>query len=112
MPKSLEIICTIDELRTKIASWRKDKLSIGLVPTMGALHGGHLSLVARSVADNARTCVTIFVNPRQFGPGEDFKAYPRDYQADTQALEDCNADLLFAPSVEEMYQQKVSPVFL
>ena len=103
MPKSLEIICTIDELRTKIASWRKDKLSIGLVPTMGALHGGHLSLVARSVADNDRTCVTIFVNPRQFGPGEDFKAYPRDHQADTQALEDCKADLLFAPSVEEMY---------
>ena len=103
MPKSIEIICTIDELRTKIASWRKGKLKIGLVPTMGALHGGHLSLVARSVADNDRTCVTIFVNPRQFGPGEDFKAYPRDYQADTQALEDCNADLLFAPSVEEMY---------
>ena len=63
MPKSLEIICTIDELRTKIAPWRKDKLSIGLVPTMGALHGGQLSLVARSVADNDRTCVTIFVNP-------------------------------------------------
>ena len=103
MPKSLEIICTIDELRTKIASWRKDKLSIGLVPTMGSLHGGHLSLVARSVADNDRTCVTIFVNPRQFDLGEDFKAYPRDYQADTQALEDCKADLLFAPSVEEMY---------
>ena len=103
MPKSLEIICTIDELRTKIASWRMDKLSIGLVPTMGAIHGGHLSLVARSVADNDRTCVTIFVIPRQFVPGEDFKAYPRDYQADTQALEDCKADLLFAPSVEEMY---------
>ena len=103
MPKSLEIICTIDELRTKIASWRKGKSKIGLVPTMGALHGGHLSLIDRSVADTDRTCVTIFVNPRQFGLGEDFMDYPRDNQADTQALENCKVDLLFAPGVEEMY---------
>ena len=72
---------------------------------MGALHEGHFSLVAQSVADNDRTCVSIFINPRQFGPNEDLESYPRDKDADLQALEDRNADLLFAPSIDEMYAE-------
>jgi pantoate--beta-alanine ligase len=78
-------------------------LSVGLVPTMGALHEGHFSLVRRSVTTLDRTIVTLFVNPRQFGPNEDFGTYPRTEAADATALERQGAHVLFAPMVEEMY---------
>ena len=96
MTEPLEIVVSIDALRAKVASWRNLDLSIGLVPTMGCLHEGHVSLVNHSLADNDRTCVTIFINPRQFGPGEDLDSYPRDQKADARVLEQCQADLLFA----------------
>jgi len=105
MTEPIEIVLSIDALRARVSSWRKLNFSVGLVPTMGCLHEGHVSLVRRSLADNDRTCVTIFINPRQFGPGEDFHSYPRHQKADTRALEKCQVDLLFAPSIQEMYPE-------
>lgn len=98
---------TVADLRAEVAQWRKDGLRIGLVPTMGALHEGHLSLVdlARSRAD--RVIVSIFVNPTQFAPHEDFGAYPRTEAADAAKL-DGRADLIFAPEAAEMYPQGFS----
>ncbi len=103
MTDSLATVRTVADLRKAIGAWRKEGLSIGLVPTMGALHEGHFSLVEKSVSENDCTCVTLFVNPKQFGPNEDFEVYPRDEEADAAALQERNADLLFAPEVGEMY---------
>ena len=94
---------TVSELRQVIGEWRRAGLSVGLVPTMGALHEGHFSLVDRSVMENDRTCVSLFVNPKQFSPTEDFDLYPRDEAADAQALQGRGVNVLFAPAVEEMY---------
>ena len=102
-PADLETVRRVNDLRARVAAWRKDGLSVGLVPTMGALHEGHFSLVRRSVASLDRTIVTLFVNPRQFGPNEDFGAYPRNEAADAAALERQGAHVLFAPGVDEMY---------
>ena len=96
--------CTdIASLREHVSAWRARGLLIALVPTMGALHEGHLSLVreAREVAD--RVAVTIFVNPTQFAPGEDFAAYPRDLEADCAKVEAAGADLVYAPEIATMY---------
>jgi pantoate--beta-alanine ligase len=97
------VIRIIADLRAAAAGWRKAGDSVGLVPTMGALHDGHMALAARSRADNRRTIATLFVNPTQFGPKEDLAAYPRDEAADLARLEAAGVDALFAPAVAEMY---------
>jgi pantoate--beta-alanine ligase len=101
----LETVRNVSELRARVGTWRNEGLSVGLVPTMGALHEGHFSLVRRSVTRMDRTIVTLFVNPRQFGPNEDFGTYPRTEAADAAALERQGAHVLFAPSIEEMYPE-------
>jgi pantoate--beta-alanine ligase len=102
MPE-LQIVRTVAELRTAVAQYRRVGASIGLVPTMGALHDGHLTLVRSAKLDNTRVIATIFVNPKQFGPTEDLARYPRDEAADAAMLKELGTDLLFAPNVEEMY---------
>ena len=97
----MRLIHKIDEVREQIKEWRKEGLTIGFVPTMGALHAGHLSLIETSCKKCDRTIVSIFVNPIQFGPNEDLDKYPRTLEADCK-LAEC-ADLIFAPSPAEMY---------
>ena len=94
---------SIVELQNELFDARKQGKSVGLVPTMGALHDGHASLVKRSVKDNDVTVVSVFVNPTQFNDKNDLKNYPRTLDSDCALLESCGADYVFAPSVEEMY---------
>ena len=103
MSASLPIVRTVADLRARVRAWRADGLRIGFTPTMGALHEGHLSLVrlARTRAD--RVVASVFVNPTQFGPNEDFDAYPRDEAGDAALLAGAGCDLLYAPSTVEMY---------
>ena len=101
----MEIIRTINELRDCLDLHRREGHSIGLVPTMGALHEGHASLVRRSVAENDVTVVSIFLNPTQFNDPKDLERYPRTLEADCQLLEKCGADIAFAPSVAEVYPE-------
>lgn len=99
----MQIVRTVGALRQQIGRWRKAEARIGLVPTMGALHAGHLSLVERSRRECDFTVVSIFVNPTQFGPQEDFARYPRDLDADLRLLRPTGADLIFAPELGEVY---------
>jgi len=101
----VQILTTIAETRAALAALRRDGKSIGLVPTMGALHAGHLSLVRAARAACDIVAATIFVNPTQFGPNEDLSKYPRTFDADCEMLRAENVDLLFAPQPEEMYPQ-------
>lgn len=93
----------IEEVRTNILRWKKEGLKIGLVPTMGALHEGHLSLIKKSVETCDKTVVSVFVNPIQFGPSEDLKQYPRALESDMELCKNAGVDLIFAPTPNEMY---------
>lgn len=97
------LIHTIKEVREQIKEWKKEGLTVGLVPTMGALHAGHLSLIQKSVEKCDKTVISVFVNPIQFCPGEDFEKYPRTLDADRKLAEEAGVDIIFAPSAEEMY---------
>lgn len=99
----MEITGKIDEVRRKVKEWRKQGLSVGLVPTMGYLHEGHKSLIDRAVAENDRVVVSDFVNPIQFGAGEDLATYPRDIEADKRLCGQAGAHLIFHPQPAEMY---------
>ena len=101
----MKVIQKIVELQNELFSCRKENKTIGLVPTMGALHDGHVSLVKESVKDNDITVVSVFLNPTQFNDKGDLERYPRTLEADCQLIEDCGADYVFAPSVEEMYPE-------
>ncbi len=94
---------SISEIKNQIKEWKKQGLSIGLVPTMGYLHEGHQSLIERAVKENDKVVVSIFVNPIQFAPNEDLESYPRDIKKDTVLCEQTGADLIFNPSPQEMY---------
>lgn len=94
---------TIKALRARVDAWRSQGLTVGLVPTMGALHDGHLSLIRRSHGLAQRTIASIFVNPAQFAPTEDFGSYPRQEGADLELLQKAGCHLAFLPSAEEMY---------
>ena len=101
----MKLIQTIQELRTELDALRKEGKTIGLVPTMGALHAGHVSLVKRAVAENDVVVVSDFVNPTQFNDKNDLLKYPRTLDADCKLLEECGASFVFAPSVEEIYPE-------
>src|SRR5262249_11973575 len=101
----MRTVSSIGALRAEIANYRRDRLRVGLVPTMGALHEGHLSLVRETQKRTDRTVVSIFVNPAQFAPHEDFDRYPRDLSADSEKLAATGADLIFAPTTAEMYPE-------
>ena len=102
---SASLVRTIQDLRKRLAAWRKAGESVALVPTMGALHEGHLSLVTLAKSKADRVVVSIFVNPIQFGPREDFGTYPRDEAGDLKKLGDAGVDLVFAPEAAEMYPE-------
>lgn len=107
----MKVISSITELREELASYRKDGKSVGLVPTMGALHNGHASLVERSVSENDVTVVSVFVNPTQFNDKSDLANYPRNLEADCELLNEVGATIAFAPSVEEMYPEPDTRTF-
>lgn len=108
--RSIEVVRTVDALRTRLAEWRRDGARIGLVPTMGALHDGHYSLVERAVSEADQVCTTLFVNPKQFGPNEDFERYPRNEDEDAVALQQRGVTLLYAPDVAAIYPEDFATV--
>ncbi|GGJ05038.1 pantothenate synthetase [Alicyclobacillus cellulosilyticus] len=106
----MKVVHTIAEVRAAVRAARQAGQRVGFVPTMGYLHEGHLALVAAARRDNDLVVVSIFVNPLQFGPHEDYERYPRDLARDTALLREAGCDILFAPSVEEMYPQPMATV--
>jgi pantoate--beta-alanine ligase len=99
----VKTVTNVAGLRGALAGFREKGQRIGFVPTMGALHAGHLALVEHARRNAGKVVVSVFVNPKQFGPGEDFERYPRDLEGDAEKLREAGVDLLFAPTVEEMY---------
>ena len=99
----MQAVSTIAEVREQVRQWRREGLTIGLVPTMGYLHEGHKSLIVRAAAENDRVVVSDFVNPTQFGPTEDLESYPRDFDRDCKLCEEAGAALVFHPEPSEMY---------
>jgi len=99
----MKTVRTIAELREHVRGWRKNNETVGLVPTMGGLHAGHVSLVGLSRANADRTIASLFVNPSQFAPHEDFATYPRTEEIDRKMLAEAGTDVLFAPNVSEIY---------
>lgn len=94
---------TISQVRDQVRQWRREGLTVGLVPTMGYLHEGHGSLVGKAAEDCDRVVASVFVNPTQFAPGEDLDSYPRDFERDCEILEKQGCSMVFHPSVDEMY---------
>jgi pantoate--beta-alanine ligase len=101
----LKLIATLDEIRSIVKDWRKKGLTVGLVPTMGYFHDGHLKLMKEAKKENDRVIVSLFVNPTQFGPSEDFNCYPKDMNRDKLVAESVGVDVIFAPTKEEMYPE-------
>lgn len=99
----MKVIKTIEELRPIIKGWKREGLTVGLVPTMGYLHEGHKSLIVKAVSENDKVVVSDFVNPTQFGVNEDLSSYPRDIERDAALCEAAGADIIFHPEPEEMY---------
>ena len=106
----MRVVRTIAALRGGLAAWRRAGERIGLVPTMGALHAGHMALVEASRSQCQRVVATIFVNPKQFAPGEDLGTYPRPEAADLDMFQSAGVDIAFLPTVDEMYPSQFTTV--
>src|SRR3989339_746288 len=104
----MKIITTIKNIKTEINKARRKKLTVGFVPTMGALHQGHLTLMQQAKKENDLVIISIFVNPLQFGPKEDFKRYPRNLKDDAGLARAAGVDIIFAPATEEMYHNTLT----
>lgn len=105
MPRVFPVLRATGDMRRRVAAWRADGLKVGLVPTMGAIHDGHLALIREAAGVSDRVVASLFVNPTQFAPGEDFSAYPRNETRDAGLLAGAGADLLFAPPAESVYPE-------
>ncbi|TDW32780.1 pantothenate synthetase [Rhizobium azibense] len=106
----MRVVTRVAELREHIAAIKNEGRTLGFVPTMGYLHAGHMELVGRACSDNDAVVVSIFVNPLQFGRNEDLTRYPRDFERDSAMLSDAGVDILFSPSVQEMYPQPMQTI--
>jgi pantoate--beta-alanine ligase len=104
----MQIINTIKEMQAFTKALKAEGKTVGFVPTMGALHEGHMSLLRRSIEENDVTVASIFINPTQFGPSEDFNRYPKDHKADMEKISTLNVEVVFLPDVSEIYPKGFS----
>src|SRR5690606_36125647 len=104
----MRVIQKVSEMQQLVSLYKEKGKSVGLVPTMGYLHEGHLSLIKRAREENDVVVISIFVNPLQFGPNEDFDRYPRDFKRDENLAANANVDIIFHPGVEEMYPTEMA----